>query len=106
MAESKDPTSARLEEPETKKPKSIAAPTDSPEGETVATSGDENAPVVVSAGAGPKSAASEARPTVKSAKKPAKSKKEEPATSVAAPESLSLSADEIEKPKVIKAKGS
>ncbi len=106
MAESKDPTSARPEEPETKKPKSIAAPTDSPEGETVATSGDENAPAVVSAGAGPKSAASEVRPTVKSAKKPAKSKKEDSSAPVAAPENLSLSADEIEKPKVIKAKGS
>ncbi len=117
MAESKDPSGASPEEPETKKPKSIAAPTDSPEGETVATSGDENAPAVVSADTGGKSAASEARPTVKSAKKPAKSKKEElaagrvrpiggPAAPVSAPESLSLSADEIGKPKVIKAKGS
>jgi len=106
MAESKDPSGASPEEPETKKPKSIAAPTDSPEGETVATSGDENAPAVVSADTGGKSAASEARPTVKSAKKPAKSKKEGLAAPVAAPESLSLSADEIEKPKVIKAKGS
>ena len=49
---------------------------------------------------------SEARPTVKSAKKPAKSKKEDSSAPVAAPENLSLSADEIEKPKVIKAKGS
>jgi len=106
MAESKDPSGASPEEPETKKPKSIAAPTDSPEGETVATSGDENAPAVVSADTGGKSAASEARPTVKSAKKPAKSKKEGLAAPVAAPESLSLSADDIEKPKVVKAKGS
>src|SRR6266704_3486360 len=87
MAESKDPSGASPEEPETKKPKSIAAPTDSPEGETVATSGDENAPAVVSADTGGKSAASEARPTVKSAKKPAKSKKEGLAAPVAAPES-------------------
>ncbi len=61
---------------------------------------------MVSADAGGKSAAPEARPAVKPAKKPAKSKKEESAAPVAAPESLSLSADDIEKPKVVKAKGS
>jgi small subunit ribosomal protein S11 len=106
MAKSKDPTSANPEEPKTKKPKSIAAPTDSPKRGAVATSRQESARGVASAGAGPKSAASEAEQTVKPAKKPAKSKKEEPPAPVAAPESLSLSADEIEKPKVIKAKGS
>ena len=106
MAESKDPTSARPEEPETKKPKSIAAPSDSPEGETAATTAEEKAPAVASADAGGKPAAPEARPAVKPAKKPAKSKKEEPAAPVAAPERLSLSSDEIEKPKVVKAKGS
>src|SRR5260370_30354287 len=100
MAESKDPTNANLEESETKKPKSMAAPTDSPEGETVATSGDENAPAVISADTAGKSAALEARPTVKSAKKPAKSKKKEPAAPVAARGNPSLSADRIAKPKV------
>ena len=47
---------------------------------------------------------------VKPAKKPAKRKKEEAASKAsgvaAAPESLSLSADEVERPKVVKAKGS
>lgn len=42
----------------------------------------------------------------KSAKKPTKRKKEETASPTAAPQSLSLSADEAEKPKVVKAKGS
>src|SRR6266702_2357763 len=106
MAESNDPSSANPEEPKTEKPASIAAPTDSPEGETVATPAEEKAPASVSADAGGKSAAPEARPAVKPAKKPAKSKKEESAAPVAAPESLSLSADDIEKPKVVKAKGS
>jgi small subunit ribosomal protein S11 len=106
MAESKDPTNANLEESETKKPKSMAAPSDSPEGETATTTAEEKAPAVVSADAGGKSAAAEARPAVKPAKKPTKSKKEEPAPVQAARESLSLSADEIDKPKVVKAKGS
>ena len=47
---------------------------------------------------------------VKPTKKPAKRKKEEAASKAsgvaAAPESLSLSADEVERPKVVKAKGS
>src|SRR5260370_11664061 len=47
-----------------------------------------------------------AEPAVKRAKKPAKTKKEEPAAAAPAPENLSLSADDIEKPKVVKAKGS
>ena len=106
MAESNDSSSASPEEPKTKKPKSAAAPTDSPEDETAATTAGEKAPAAVSADAGGKSVATEARPAVKPAKKPAKSKKEEPAGPAVAPESLSLSADEIEKPKVIKAKGS
>ena len=46
------------------------------------------------------------QPAAKPAQKPAKKKKEEAAPVAAAPETLSLSADEIEKPKVVKAKGS
>jgi small subunit ribosomal protein S11 len=42
----------------------------------------------------------------KPAKKPAKQKKEQPAAAVGAPENLSLSADDAEKPKIVKAKGS
>ena len=40
------------------------------------------------------------------AKKTAKPKKEQPAPAAAAPENLSLSAEEVEKPKIVKAKGS
>ncbi len=106
MAESKDPTNANLEESETKKPKSMAAQTGLPERETVGTTGEEGAHGDVSASAGSKLAAPETEPVVKPATKPAKRKKEEPAPVQAARESLSLSADEIDKPKVVKAKGS
>ena len=106
MAESKDPTNANLEESETKKPKSMAAQTGLPERETVGTTGEKGALGDVSASAGSKLAAPETEPVVKPATKPAKRKKEEPAPVQAARESLSLSADEIDKPKVVKAKGS
>src|SRR5213594_3532272 len=106
MTESKDPTNANLEESETKKPKSMAARTDSPERETVGTTGEEGAHGDVSTSAGSKLAAPETEPVVKPATKLAKRKKEEPAPVQAARESLSLSSDEIDKPKVVKAKGS
>ncbi len=105
MAESEDPTSENLEKPKAQKPASVA-PTDSPEGKTVATAGEKGTQGVVSADAAPKLAAPEAEPAVKPAKKAPKRKKEEPAPAAAAPESLSLSADAVEKPKIIKAKGS
>jgi len=106
MAESNDPSSANPEEPKTEKPASIAAPTDSPEGETVATPAEEKAPASVSPDAGGKSAAPEARPAVKPAKKSARKKSEEAAPAAAAPENLSLSADVVGKQKIVKAKGS
>ena len=48
----------------------------------------------------------EAAPKRPGPKKTAKQKKEQPPTAAAAPESLSLSSEEVEKPKIIKAKGS
>ena len=51
--------------------------------------------------AAPKAAAK--RPAVK---KPPKPKKEQPAPAAGAPESLSLSTEEVDKPKIVKAKGS
>jgi len=48
----------------------------------------------------------EAAPKRAAAKKTAKSKKEQPTPVTAAPENLSLSADEVDKPKIVKAKGS
>ena len=94
MAESKDPISADPEKQKTKKPKPAATPPR----ENITASGEETA----RADAKGIQAGPEARPS----KKPLKRKKEEPAPVVAASESLSLSADDIEKPKVVKAKGS
>jgi len=48
----------------------------------------------------------DAAPKRQAAKKPAKPKKEQPAPAAAAPETLSLSAEEVDKPKIVKAKGS
>jgi small subunit ribosomal protein S11 len=53
--------------------------------------------------AAPKAEAAAKRP---SAKKTAKPKKEQPAPAAGAPESLSLSTEEVDKPKIVKAKGS
>ena len=86
MAEPENPTNPSPEEPKTKEPKSAPAPTDSRQGEPGEASKPEAA--------------------AKPAKKAAKQKKEQPATVGAASENLSLSSDEIEKPKIVKAKGS
>src|SRR4029077_2744614 len=53
--------------------------------------------------AAPKAEAAPKRPA---AKKTAKPKKDQPAPAAAAPENLSLSTEEVEKPKIVKAKGS
>jgi len=88
MAEPENPNDASPEEPkiEESKPKA-AAQEDTPKSE--------------------KLAAPKADPQTKPAKKPAKQKKEQPATAApAAPENLSLSSEEVDKPKIVKAKGS
>src|SRR5437660_8775886 len=51
----------------------------------------------------PKAEAAVKRPV---AKKAAKQKKEQPAPAAGAPETLSLSTEEVDKPKIVKAKGS
>jgi small subunit ribosomal protein S11 len=87
MADQENPTNPSPEEPKTTEPKSVPAPTDSREGEA--------------------DAASKADAPAKIAKKAAKQKKEQPAAATpAASENLSLSADNIDKPKIVKAKGS
>jgi small subunit ribosomal protein S11 len=87
MGEPENPTNPSPEEPKTTEPKSASAPTDSREGEPAPTS--------------------KADAPAKPAKKAAKQKKEQPAGApAAASENLSLSADDIEKPKIVKAKGS
>jgi len=87
MAEPENPTNPTPEEPKTTEPKSAPSPTDSQKAEPAPT---------------PKAEA-----PAKPAKKAAKPKKEQPATAGSATsENLSLSSDEIEKPKIVKAKGS
>jgi small subunit ribosomal protein S11 len=87
MAEPENPSNPSSEEPKTSEPKSAPAPTGSREGEPAATS--------------------KAEAPTKPVKKAAKQKKEQPAAaSAAASENLSLSADDVEKPKIVKAKGS
>jgi len=87
MADIENPTSPNPEEPKTGERKSVPAPKDSREAEAAV--------------------ASKAEVPAKPAKKAAKQKKEQPAAvAPAASENLSLSADNIEKPKIVKAKGS
>jgi small subunit ribosomal protein S11 len=106
MAESNDPTNANPEKPKTEEPASVTAPTDSPEGKPAGTTAEEGAQGAVSPETVPKSATSQAKAEIKPAKKAPKKKKEEPAPVAAAPEDLSLSADAVAKPKIVKAKGS
>ena len=87
MADPENPTNPSPEELKTTESKSVPAPTDSREGEAAA--------------------ASKADAPAKPAKKTAKQKKEQPAAAApAASENLSLSGDNIDKPKIVKAKGS
>lgn len=81
---------------EKKKPKAKAAKVKPSEADAVETPATEVAP--------PVSAASE--PAAQPAKKAAKAKKEEAAPVEAPKENLSLNPDDVEKPKIIKAKGS
>jgi small subunit ribosomal protein S11 len=136
MAESEEATNPTPEEPKKEESKPTPAPVDSPEGETVAASKAdtpetkepkptpasaasqeaEKAPALKSpegekapaakAQESEKAPASKADAAAKPAKKPAKQKKEQPAPAAGASENLSLSADDVEKPKVVKAKGS
>ncbi len=87
MADPENPSKSNPEEPKTAEPKAAPAPTHSRKGEAAA--------------------ASKAEAPAKPAKKAAKQKKEQPAAAApAASENLSLSADNIDKPKIVKAKGS
>ena len=86
MAEPDNPTDPGSEAPKPEESKPTAAPADSPE-------------------AGKKEANPKAD-AAKPVKKPARQKKDQPAPAIAAPENLSLSSDDVEKPKVVKAKGS
>ncbi len=123
MAESEEATNPTPEEPKTEE-QSTPAPADSRDGETVAASKadtpetEESKPMSALAASqeaekapasksqeGEKAPASKAD-AAKPAKKSAKQKKEQPAATAGASENLSLSTDDVEKPKVVKAKGS
>jgi small subunit ribosomal protein S11 len=84
MADPENPTNPNPEEPKAAESKSPPAPTDSKEGSAQT---------------------SKAGAAAKPVKKAGKQKKEQPGAA-ASSENLSLSADEIEKPKIVKAKGS
>ena len=86
MADPENPTNPNPEEPKTTEPKSPQVPTDS----------RESAPAAPSKTGAP----------TKPVKKAAKQKKEPAPATAAASENLSLSTDEVEKPKIVKAKGS
>ena len=86
MAEPDNPTDPGSEAPKPEESKPTAAQEETPKSEKVA--------------------APKADAQAKPAKKSAKPKKEQPAPVTAAPENLSLSSDDVEKPKVVKAKGS
>ena len=136
MAESEEASNPTPEEPKLEESKPTPAPVDSPEGETVADSKadtpetkepkptpasaasqeEEKAPAskaqegekapAAKAQESEKAPAAKADAAAKPAKKPAKQKKEQPTPAAGASENLSLSADDVEKPKVVKAKGS
>ena len=87
MAEPENPNDASPEEPKIEESKPKAAQEETPKSEKVT--------------------APKADAQTKPAKKPAKQKKEQPATAApATPENLSLSSEEVDKPKIVKAKGS
>jgi small subunit ribosomal protein S11 len=98
---------------EKKKPKAKAAKVKPAEADAVETPAVEIAPpasdvqpAAPDEAAAPAPVSATAEPAAKPAKKPAKAKKEEAPAVEAPKENLSLNPDDVEKPKIIKAKGS
>ena len=106
MAESEEATNPTPEEPKTEESKPTPPPAALQEDEKAQASKSQEAEKAP----GPKSQEAEVpapkADAAKPAKKPAKQKKEQPAPVAGASENLSLSGDDVEKPKVVKAKGS
>ncbi len=107
MAESEEATNPTPEEPKLEESKPTPAPAASQEDEKAQASKSQEAEKAPAskpqeAEKAPASKADAAKP----AKKSGKQKKEQPAPGAGTSENLSLSADEVEKPKVVKAKGS
>jgi small subunit ribosomal protein S11 len=99
MAESEEPTKPTPEEPKAEESKPAPAPPASQEDAKAEASKSQEAEKAPAAKA-------DAAPKASGAKKPAKQKKEQPAPGAGTSENLSLSGDDVEKPKVVKAKGS
>ena len=108
MAESEETTNPTPEESKAQESKPTPAPAASQEDEKAPTPKSQEAEKALA----PKSQEAEKTPAGKAdaapkpPKKPAKQKKEQPAPVAGASENLSLLADDVEKPKVVKAKGS
>jgi small subunit ribosomal protein S11 len=99
MAESEEATNPTPEEPKTEESKptpTSAASQQDDKAQASKSQEDEKVPA----------SKADKPPKTSGAKKPARQKKEQPAPVARASENLSLSADEVEKPKVVKAKGS
>ena len=111
MAEPEEPINPTPQEPKSEESKPTPAPAASREGEELPapkSQEGQKAPAPKSQEI-QKTPAAKADAAAKPAKKPGKQKKEQPAAAAAAPaasENLSLSSDEVDKPKIIKAKGS
>jgi small subunit ribosomal protein S11 len=102
MPESKKTSKPKADEAKPKKPKIAAVGAKSPKtGDTEAA-----ASTTITSAADPAAAALTTGAPARPAKKPAKSQKEEATATQPPRENLSLEADEVEKPKVVKAKGS
>ena len=102
MPESKKTSKPKADEAKPKKPKAAAVGAKSPKtGDTEAAAATA---ITSAADHGPAAIATDTPP--KPAKKPAKSQKEDATAAPPPRENLSLEADEVEKPKVVKAKGS
>jgi small subunit ribosomal protein S11 len=99
MAESKKTNKPKSEEAKPKKAKAVAEETPKSAEEPAA-----QTPTVAAEGAAPASPAPE--PKAPKAEKKAKSEKTEAKPAEAPRENLSLDADDVEKPKIVKAKGS
>jgi small subunit ribosomal protein S11 len=100
MADAKKPIKPKGEETKPKKQKPVAAHSE----KTDQSSAETNLPLA-EAGGSPAASAG-AQTSAKSAAKPARPRKEEPEAGQTAPQNLSLGSDEIERPKIVKAKGS
>jgi small subunit ribosomal protein S11 len=102
MAESKKPTKPKAKKEKPEGASAEPAKDEAVKGEAVVSATPETVDSAPGSEVTPPTAEAVAKP----AKKPVKTKKEEAAPAVRPPENLSLSADDVEKPKIVKAKGS